>query len=95
MIVVVGINALVAETVDATQSVADLHTAHVVFVGIVEVGVHAGQHVGIHRCDLTQVLCHIETELHAELTHLEDGARVDEQLPTLVLQRTYIGPRQR
>ena len=75
VVVVVSINALELETIDTTQSITNLHTAEHLTIIVLDISVVRSQHRSVHIGDSVQVLRDIGTEVHAELTHLEEVAR--------------------
>ena len=92
--VVVGVlvDALVAESVDGTQRVVDLHTYGIGAAcgGIPSSSVDALQHALVHLLEQVGVLGDVEAEVSRELSNLHELLGIEVQFPSFVGHSSHI-----
>ena len=90
VVVVISIDSLVAETIDTTQCVTDLHALYEGFVLFIKLTIHGSQDILVHFRHNVQVLRHVCTEGHIELADVQDWLRRNKEFPTFVFHTTYV-----
>ena len=84
------INALVAETVDTTESTVQLNTCQVRAITAVKLIVQSGQTGLVHSSDLVLVVSEGDVEVEGHLADSHDVVTIEVELPTDVLHVTNI-----
>jgi hypothetical protein len=89
---IVAVNALVLQTINRTEGIANLYTTVVFEVAglIVLSTVYRLEVQAVQFFHVVEVLRHVETCLHAELANFCELAGVDINLPTLVVHYTTV-----
>ena len=89
-LILVFIDAFVAETVDGAEGVVELHALEDFAVLVVELGVERLQHGLVHRQDLVAVVAEGEVEVGEELAFADEFVRLQVELPSDIGHRAHV-----